>query len=363
MINHIKNNWKNGCAVKITFNNGSFFETEKTEGYLHIGEHLAFSGTKSIPRNDLEIIFGKIFGNIEASTSREELSFFCDFHQNDFEQAIKILHEMIYYWHCTEKRIIEEKSMLKEESNDYFSSYEYRRTSYVYPLLPIRQSQVLASQKFINSFGYKDINKIQKFWNRFLQETSLDITVMCADLTLKNKQLLEKLFPKAKKQNRFSQNFNIVASGKVDAKRVSGVYFKSNSYSIKSLLLNKMYKERWLRDEKSDFDYNFFMFDGLTVYYGYHDEKKISQQTIKRFFEKDFSRDDFNAAKKDFLKIFELLIDGMDSNLSLHWFDGFRFGRYAELKKKNMSPKEIYSAFDNIQYKEMLSFMDFVNKN
>ncbi len=363
MINHVKNNWKKGCAVKITFDNGSFFETEKTEGYLHIGEHLAFSGTKGIPRNDLENLFGKIFGNIEASTSREDLSFFCDFHQNDFEQAIKILHEMIYNWQCTEKRFIKEKLMLKEESNDYYSSYEYRRTNYVYPLLPIRQSQVLASQKYINSFGYKDINVIQKFWNRFLQETGLDITVMCADLTLKNKKMLEKFFPKAKKQNRFLQNFNIDAFGKIAAERAGGVYFKSNINSIKSLLLNKMYKERWLRDETLDFDYNFLMIEGLTVYYGYHDKKKISQQTIKSFFEKDFSRDDFIAVKKDFLKIFELLIDGMDSNLSLHWFDGFRFGKYAELKKKNMSPKEIYSVFDNIQYKEMLSFMDFVKKD
>ena len=88
MINHVKNNWKKGCAVKITFSNGSFFETKKTEGYLHIAEHLAFSGTKDMSRNDLENYFGKIFGNIEASTSREDVSFFCDFHQNDFEQAI-----------------------------------------------------------------------------------------------------------------------------------------------------------------------------------------------------------------------------------------------------------------------------------
>jgi hypothetical protein len=358
MINHIKTNWKYGCCIKLTFNNGSYFEDQKTAGYLHIGEHLSFSGTKTINRNELGKLFGEIFGYIEATTSREAVAFFCDFHKDDFERSLKILHEMIYNWHCTEKRFKEEKRMLRNETKDYFSSYEYRRAKYVYSLLPIKQHQVITSNRFIESFNYRDVSKINKLWKKFLNASDLDITIITGELSLKNINIVEKLFPKAKKINKSNNNFKVLSLGTIKAGRAGGFYFKSNTYDLKTLLLDKMYNERWLNDDSIDIDYNFLIIDGTTAFYGYHDEKSINQIKIKDFFHTPFTFLEFSKAKQNFLKYFELLMDSMDSSTSLHWFDGFRIDKYAELGKIGVEPNKIYNYFQKIDYKDMISFIE-----
>ncbi|MDF1497089.1 MAG: insulinase family protein [Patescibacteria group bacterium] len=361
MINHIKNGWKNNCGFILTFSNGSFFESSKTNGFTHIAEHLMFSGTKNIPKIELDKIFVNTLHDLEAVTSREALSVFCYFNLNDFEIAVKTIYDFIYNWECTADQFKDEKSQLVDESQEYFSSFDYKKRKYVYPSLPIHQSEPLGSLKLLKSLKFDDVKAIKSYWNVFVKKSNIDIIVMTGNISNNQKKLVNKLFAKIQNKTVYDKAKKSV-SGKIELKRSGGFYFSGNGYNPKSLLLNEIYKNRWMFEDKFDFDYDFVQIDNVTAFFVFHIKENIDGDLLKEFFYKIITKSEFDTAKKSFLKKFNERIDSVNIVDSLRWFAGFQSRNYLEIEGIKDNPEKLYRYFEKIDYKEMLNFAKSIQK-
>ena len=213
---HHKNNWKHICAIAISLNFGSFNEPKNNEGYIHFAEHLMFSGTKSIKRRRLKEYFDKIFIDIKATTSRQNVNLYCAFDSNDFDIAIKVL----------------------EELRGYNSSYSYKMRQDGLSLLPISKKPILGYFAKIKQLKYKNVTEIKHIWNNLLKLHKRNVIVLGNSLTKKQIAKVERLFSKNDKTNSLSTTWDITDTNIKHNKTSGAMWFGSNKAHLNFPLLN-----------------------------------------------------------------------------------------------------------------------------
>eukprot|EP00124_Ichthyophonus_hoferi_P005879 Ihof_evm1s1016 gene=Ihof_evmTU1s1016 len=83
------------CTVGLWIDAGSRFETEETNGVAHFLEHMAFKGTTSRTREELEMEVEDMGGHLNAFTSREMTAYYAKVIAKDTEKGINILADIL----------------------------------------------------------------------------------------------------------------------------------------------------------------------------------------------------------------------------------------------------------------------------
>eukprot|EP00123_Amoebidium_parasiticum_P010507 comp20149_c0_seq1/m.24920 comp20149_c0_seq1/g.24920 ORF comp20149_c0_seq1/g.24920 comp20149_c0_seq1/m.24920 type:complete len:475 (-) comp20149_c0_seq1:309-1733(-) len=83
------------CTVGLWIDAGSRFETDETNGVAHFLEHMAFKGTTSRTREELELEVEDMGGHLNAFTSREMTAYYAKVVGEDTERGINILADIL----------------------------------------------------------------------------------------------------------------------------------------------------------------------------------------------------------------------------------------------------------------------------
>lgn len=113
---------ENRAEIRLTVNAGSVLEDEDQQGLAHLGEHMAFNGTKNFPKMDLinylESI-GMQFGpEINAYTSFDEVVYMLQLPTDSleqFEKGFQVLEDWAHQVTYDEEEINKERGVVIEE--------------------------------------------------------------------------------------------------------------------------------------------------------------------------------------------------------------------------------------------------------
>lgn len=353
MIRVYKNGWKHTIGIVITIQNGSFFETTKTEGFTHIAEHLMFSGTKSLNRYELREKHETIFTNLEARTSKEEVNIYCEVDIKDANEAIGILHEMIFDWKCRQDVFTDEKKDLFQETKSYFSSPEDMLRKKMYALLPFEEMEILGNPSKLQKMKYGDIHKIKKYWNTLLAKSTIDLLFVGNNIP---KELIRKtgsLFSRHARHKDSKQTWKRKGVDLIETKDSHSLQIQHNIRHPYLLFLGQIYQYR-LYTHHANFSYLPTQFKHLTCFF----VTGLKKQDALNFFFQPISKKEFSETKRVFLQRFRKALDGTEANDSLAWIQGFRFGTYGDLISEN--PELVYKQYEQMSYSD---FTAFVEKN
>jgi len=109
---------------------GSKDEHPKKNGFAHFFEHLMFSGTKHILRDELSEFVTSAGGTINAVTDYDYTSYYINIPANELQLALWILSEQMFNLEIdsfsveTERRAIREERRMRYDNQPYGSVYE-----------------------------------------------------------------------------------------------------------------------------------------------------------------------------------------------------------------------------------------------
>jgi len=353
LIYHHQNPWGNTCGLMLVVKAGGLDEPKQYKGYTHLAEHLVFSGTKKISREQLQEKFASIFNRIQATTSRKDIKLFCFFDLSDFDEVIFTLKEMFFDWQCPADCFTEEKKMLLEESKEYWNSYERAKQNTVLSLLTLPQNDILLSPASVKKLDRQDIRKAKKYWNYILKNCRREV-VTIGKLTNKQQQILADTF--AHKDNMALKNpqWNIAETHLDIKENIIAFWYKSSTPHLFDLLLDRIFYWRWQGSSLPfDSDYDYMSLKDYRIFFFYDRNKLKKSREIKQIFLNPIDENEFNWAKQKLLIQFNQTFDVVNVIESLHWFAGF--ADYSPLFSAN--PKEAYHFFEKLEFEDFSSFL------
>ncbi|MBN1480560.1 insulinase family protein [candidate division KSB1 bacterium] len=110
------------AEVRLTINAGSIVEDEDQLGFAHLGEHMAFNGTKNFPKQDLinylESIGMKFGPEVNAYTSFDQVVYMLQLPTDSleqFEKGFQVLEDWAHQVSYDEEEINKERGVVIEE--------------------------------------------------------------------------------------------------------------------------------------------------------------------------------------------------------------------------------------------------------
>jgi len=106
------------ATVGVWVNTGSGFENDRNNGVAHFLEHLAFKGTTSRTRNQLELEVENMGAHLNAYTSREQTVYFSKCFKDHVGPSIDILADILQNATFSEQSIESERSVILREMEE-----------------------------------------------------------------------------------------------------------------------------------------------------------------------------------------------------------------------------------------------------
>lgn len=134
------------ATVGVWIDAGSVWEDDSTNGVAHFLEHMAFKGTKTRTRQQIEIEIENMGGSLNAYTSREQTVYYAHVFKEDVPKAVEILSDILQNSVFSEKDIENERSVILREMEevetqteeiifDHLHSVAFQGTSLGYTIL------------------------------------------------------------------------------------------------------------------------------------------------------------------------------------------------------------------------------------
>ncbi|MDD2559777.1 MAG: pitrilysin family protein [Bacteroidales bacterium] len=101
---------------------GSRDEEEKEQGLAHFTEHLLFKGTRKRKAFHVLNRLNAVGGELNASTGKEDTFVYGLFLKNDFERALELLCDMLFYSTFPQREVEKEREVVLDEINSYEDS-------------------------------------------------------------------------------------------------------------------------------------------------------------------------------------------------------------------------------------------------
>ena len=121
----VKTNSKRKASVQIRVNVGSRDEDSSIKGISHLLEHMFFQGSKKYPTSKkLEQEIYRCGGRFNAYTDYDETVFHTEASVDCLEGIVKIMADAYYHSNFSEKCFRNEKQVVINELNDYYSNTE-----------------------------------------------------------------------------------------------------------------------------------------------------------------------------------------------------------------------------------------------
>lgn len=348
MIRVFQNGWKHTIGIIITMNHGALFENDKTEGFTHLAEHLMFSGTQKDTRYQLREKHDRLFRDLEATTSREEVNIFCTIDAVDIDEAMQTLHEMIFDWKCRSDIFKDEKQQLIQEARAYIASPEHRLRKNIDAFLPFSGREILGDLARIQKWQFSDVQNVKRYWNQFLKKTSIDI-LLVGNITKKHLASCKKRFTTASEHAKRTK-WKLVKTEFSTKKNAHALNISCAKKHPFLLFFGQILDQRSYELPKNA-EYLFAQFQHETIFF----VSGVDQKAAKNFFSRHVSATEFNQAKKVFLQRFRRALDGADAVDAILWLQGFRFHTYANLPSED--PLKIYRFFERMTYRECIDFL------
>lgn len=348
MIRVFQNGWKHTVGIIITINHGALFENDETEGFTHLAEHLMFSGTQKDTRYQLREKHDRLFRDLEATTSREEVNIFCTVDALDIDEAMQTLNEMIFNWKCRSDVFEDEKQQILQEARAYIASPEHRLRKNFDAFLSFPNREILGDLARIQKWQFSDVQDVKRYWSRFLKNTSIDILVV-GNVTKKHLASCKKRFNTASDHAKRTK-WKLIKT-EFATKKNAHALTVSCAKKHPFLLFFGQILDRRSYDLPEKAEYIFAQFQNETIFFA----SGVDKRAAKNFFSRQVSAAEFNGAKRVFLQRFRRALDGIDSTDALLWLQSFRFQTYADLSSEN--PLEIYRFFERMTHREFTKFL------
>jgi hypothetical protein len=350
MIRVFRNGWKQNVGIIITIQNGSRFENEKTEGFVHAAEHFMFSGTKRMNRSSLRDALDASTHDLEATTAREAVHLFCYVDADDLVDTMRILHDMIFDWKCRHDVFADEKADLLQEMKSFFKTTEHKTRRAMDALLPYGDHEILGRIPRMKKITYRDVATIKRFWNTFLQKSPIDILLVGNGVSKKQVTMIRRLFGANVAEHPKPTTWKLKRASIKESKKGSLLDIQCNTRHPYLLLLNKLFEQRW-ESAAQHINCDWAQFRDRTVFF-------ISRHRgidAQKFFLRPLSKSEFNNAKQSLVTELRQAIDGVDAITSLKWLQGFQFRSYGNLPSED--PNAILRMYERLTYGAFMKFI------
>jgi hypothetical protein len=361
MIDFYKNNFKKTCALLITFNAGSFFESKGKEGWMHFAEHMMFTGTKNIHKN--KELYKKIdfyFKYLEAVTNRETVSIYCVFVIDDLEQVLHFLKEIVYDWECPKDYFQEAKKIILNEIYNYYNSYDGKNFLKSLDFLDLEKKYCpLGTYNQINKIKYSDLKKIQKFWLQKIRNSKKDILLMSSNLSKKDIKKIREIFPDKRQKKKIIKKEKISFAKKNSLAVLS---FKNVKEDYWNSFLYRIFYFRWYKRYAEFIDFSSNTIGGYwfcSVKNISCSQKKFTEITENFLFEEP-DKKEFEKAKKTFINYLHTIYETIDIVETMKFFyyekDIFR------TKNFYLDKNKMIKFYNNLNYKDFKKYFIKIKK-
>jgi zinc protease len=154
-------------AIQFWVQTGSADETETESGIAHVLEHMAFKGSEKVPGADFAGKIEGLGGYINAFTSSDNTVYHITIHKKNFEEAIKILSDVITAPLVSPEELKKELEVILEEwrrGEDIPEVRLYKEFFLnAYKIHPYR-NPTIGKPETISSFKREDVLNFMKKW-------------------------------------------------------------------------------------------------------------------------------------------------------------------------------------------------------
>lgn len=191
-------------AITTTFHVGSKNEDPERTGFAHFFEHLMFEGSENIKRGQIDELIQNAGGQLNASTSFDQTTYYFLLPSNQLELGLWIESERMLHAKIDSVGVETQRSVVKEErrqsiDNRPYGSFLEQTFSHAYKVHPYRWTP-------IGSFQYIDqatIEEFRKFYRTYYVPNNAVLSI-AGDIDIEEtKKLIEKYYkdiPKGKKK-------------------------------------------------------------------------------------------------------------------------------------------------------------------
>lgn len=370
-------------AVLVLVKAGSRFERIENQGISHFMEHMFFKGAKKY-KNTKEVAsaIDQVGGMFNASTEKEEVTFFIKLPGKKTEIALDILSDMLLYPQFRESDINQEKNVVIEEINMYEDSPIFQTSELLESILYKDSSlarRIIGEKETIKAMNQEKLLKYRK--NFYLPRNI--IIAAAGDTSFISKEKIFKFFrfspgkgfyfPKKPREVQKKPETSVKFKETEQTHLSLGIRFSEATYNhqdffvarILSVVLGEGMSSRVFLSlrEKKGLAYRINSFMQSFTDTGYIevsagvDNTKVSTAIdaiileLKKLREKKVSQKELNKAK-EYLK--GKLILSLEDSLDA----AFYTGRQELLQGKILGVGEIFKKIDNVKTEDLLRLAD-----
>jgi processing peptidase subunit beta len=112
------------ATIGVFIDAGSRYETDESNGAAHFLEHMAFKGTTTRSRHQLEVEIENMGGHLNAYTSREMTVYYAKVFKQDVPKAVEILSDILKNSELQNHNIEQERDVILREMQEVMSNDE-----------------------------------------------------------------------------------------------------------------------------------------------------------------------------------------------------------------------------------------------
>ena len=186
---YVKNKINSSTSVDIVFDSGSRCDT--VPGLAHFTEHMFFTGTKELTKEDIAKKYFD-FINVNAATSTRYICFNGQVFTNEFEDYLKTVAMMITESSFSEENVEKEIPVVQQEiarAKDKFKTMSAWAVDYLTFGNPEFKNTTLGSQKSVASIKSEDVKQYVK---KYFVSNNLEVFVSSPYSLNKVKKLVVK---------------------------------------------------------------------------------------------------------------------------------------------------------------------------
>lgn len=176
MIHHLSNGlpvvlepmeWVRSVSIGIYIKVGSAYETTQTNGLSHLIEHMLFKGTKHRSGKEIAMAFGKIGGEVNAYTAKEDTCYYAHLLDEHLIEGIELLGDMICNSIFDPEELRKEIEVILEEIDMYQDSPEDLAIEHLQAISFPNSAlgfDISGKKEVVSNFQREDLIQFMDYW-------------------------------------------------------------------------------------------------------------------------------------------------------------------------------------------------------
>lgn len=159
--------WVRSVSIGIYIKVGSAYETTQTNGLSHLIEHMLFKGTKHRSGKEIAIAFGKIGGEVNAYTAKEDTCYYAHILDDHLIEGIELLGDMVCNSTFDPEELRKEIEVILEEIDMYEDSPEDIAIEHLQEISFPHSSlgfDISGKKEVVSNFQREDLIQFMNYW-------------------------------------------------------------------------------------------------------------------------------------------------------------------------------------------------------